>query len=676
VWTFQRFLLTRGAVTPVPIPEESIAVRQRIIIEPLESRIAPAGLVSVKINSITGEISLQGDEEDNSVRISQTGPTSVRIEGLDGTLLGDAALLDIAKVSSISGSFGEGNDTIALMNVSIRALDLGLGGGADSLGAENLSVRGEAKIDFGAGGGAAKFAGSTTSLGSLLIVGEAGDASVSLDAAETKIKGGLEFDGGSSADSLTGDVSTALTIGKGIYFDGNGGIDRLDFVGPGATKIGKSGFGQSLLYSGWDSSEVSVQIRTSRVTLAGEVSVGNAMNSNYLRLGDPLGIVKVGTVSDPQGISFWAGDGDSNFQLFGETVAVAGSIYVSGGTGATKLEALDVGKLTIGRDRIGDSIEVYGGSGADEIRLRGREILIAGGVDTSGRGGMNTLAIEGENVSIGRTRGGISMFVSALGDVVDAERVELKGARVTVKGTMYLDGGEDADVLDLTGIGVLTLHSISFTGHDGDDQVLIGADRMKVSKKVGLHMDDGNDRVEISADGRINGNLVISLNEGNTQRADVSGRLATLQVVGELHITSFDSDFFRAKSTDTIALRNVTAGQSCYMLPGGGNSQVSIDNFFARAGLFIGMSGGNDRVEIETGDGVGPSVFRGTARISLGDGDDILRIGDSTPGGSPADHHARFFRAVEIDGGPGTNVVNADVHTANYFARVPEIVWF
>jgi hypothetical protein len=651
-------------------------VHDCIFIEPLESRVAPAGVVSFDYDPGTGELVLTGDEEANSIVISKTGLKTARIEGLDGTLIGEAAFLDVAKLTSISGTFGGALDSVVLKNLSVSEFDFDLGGAADFFSAENLRVNGETKLDFGAEGAAAVFSGNTTVLGRLVITTGGGDSSVSLNAVETKIRGAVEFEGGSGADSLTGDVASALTIGKGIRFIGNGGIDRLDFAGPGVTTIGKSSFDQSLLYSGWDSSEVSVQIRSQRVTLAGDVVVGHAVDSNYLRLGDPLGTVKVGSASNPRGINFSAGEGDSTFQLFGETVAVAGSIHVSGGTGVTKFEAVDVGKLTIGRDRYGNSIDFYGGSGDDEIQLRARQVLIAGSVDTSGHGGVNTIAIEGETVSIGRARNGISMFIFGYGSELNAERVELKGDRVTVKGTILLEGGEGGDVFDLTGIGVLSLHAINFAGNEGDDQILIEADRIQVSKQVGLSMDDGDDLVTISADGRINGYLFILLHDGATQRAEVSGRLASLQIGGELSISAFDSEYNDAKSADTILLRNLSLGGPCHLFPGAGNSEVSIDNLFARGELFVAMSDGNDTVRIETGDGIGPSLFRKGVKIWLWDGDDILQIGDSTPNTTPANHHARFLVGVEIDGGTGTNSVNADLLAANFFARAPVITAF
>jgi hypothetical protein len=247
---------------------------------------------------------------------------------------------------------------------------------------------------------------------------------------------------------------------------------------------------------------------------------------------------------------------------------------------------------------------------------------------------------------------------------------------VTVKGVISFDGGEGGDVLDLTEVGVLSLHSIGFNGNDGDDQILIEADRMRVWKQVGLSMNDGDDRVKISADGRINGYLLIFLDDGDTQEAEVSGRLANLQIGGNLHFSSLNSEYFTADSADTIALRNVAVGGSCHIFTGAGDSDVSIDDLNVADELWLSTSDGNDTVKIETGVGVGSSIFRKESKIRLWDGDDILQIGNGTAETTPAIHHARFLGGVEIDGGSGTNAVNGDLLTANFFARDPVITGF
>lgn len=49
-------------------------------IEPLESRIAPAGIVTFDYNAGTGELTLTGDTAANQVNVFQTGVGTHRIE--------------------------------------------------------------------------------------------------------------------------------------------------------------------------------------------------------------------------------------------------------------------------------------------------------------------------------------------------------------------------------------------------------------------------------------------------------------------------------------------------------------------------------------------------------------------------------------------------------------------
>ena len=80
-----------------------MSYHSHIHVEPLEDRIAPAGLVTVTYSSVTGVLTLVGDDLDNSLDVVRTGVDTHRIEGLNGTLLtssGGPVPPDIGKLTS------------------------------------------------------------------------------------------------------------------------------------------------------------------------------------------------------------------------------------------------------------------------------------------------------------------------------------------------------------------------------------------------------------------------------------------------------------------------------------------------------------------------------------------------------------------------------------------------
>src|SRR5687768_1208035 len=142
-------------------------MKSPIHIECLDVRIAPAGVVVLDYNAVTGALSLEGDLETNSVSIFKTGAKTFRVEGFDDTIiengngptLGLGAFFDIGKLTSLTVDLGAGDDELFLTNVTLASADLIFGAGNDLLEAENAVVKGTTNLNFGDAGGEAIFGG-------------------------------------------------------------------------------------------------------------------------------------------------------------------------------------------------------------------------------------------------------------------------------------------------------------------------------------------------------------------------------------------------------------------------------------------------------------------------------------------------------------------------------------
>src|SRR4051794_28877250 len=69
-----------------PMRLATLARRPRLVIEPLEARENPSGIVNATLNG--GVLTLAGDDLDNVVEVQQTGPGAFTILGTNTTIQG------------------------------------------------------------------------------------------------------------------------------------------------------------------------------------------------------------------------------------------------------------------------------------------------------------------------------------------------------------------------------------------------------------------------------------------------------------------------------------------------------------------------------------------------------------------------------------------------------------
>jgi len=229
------------------------------MIEPLEARIAPAGVVDVIVKN--GGLTLKtisGDGDEN-LTITSTGPglftidpdaaTTLRVNGMELTAGDPTNVTGIVKAIAIS--LGIGNDTLDFTGNVGGKLTVDLGDGTNTLllrpgsfagdvtvkgGAGNDTVRatpaglfffgGKLSVALGEGANTLALATTTTVARDLLVTSGSGDDQLGIDGGNSFAVGGnLTFKSGKGDDTLTINMGDTLSVGKALSFSSLGGFD-------------------------------------------------------------------------------------------------------------------------------------------------------------------------------------------------------------------------------------------------------------------------------------------------------------------------------------------------------------------------------------------------------------------------------------------------------------------
>jgi hypothetical protein len=240
---------------------------------------------------------------------------------------------------------------------------------------------------------------------------------------------------------------------------------------------------------------------------------------------------------------------------------------------------------------------------------------------------------------------------------------------VKLAGALKFEGGADADYLDLTNLRTGVIGSVDFVGGTGDDRLEVGALNLQVARNLAFTGDDGADAVSVEADGVIKGSVNFSLGGATSgvQSAELrgfAGLLYSLRVMGGLTVDATGE----AATTDFLRITHVSVAKAASLAFGNGVSDVDIDNLNALDTLTIDTRGGADSVRIETDGVYGTSLFKKAATISLGEGDDALRIGEDS-----RNNRVMIMALLTVNGGAGINTAN-NIETDNRFGPAGSVV--
>ncbi len=501
-------------------------------LEPLESRIAPAGVVTVTF--MDGVLTIGGaDGADHSVEVVKTGLNSFRVDGTDtginvvGTNSKDfrgvlkhvqieggagADVLELTNLRPLKSLVFEGNegvDSLTTNNLRTRGVgtvDIALGseaGSVDFTGAKTV-INGELKLDLGGGGTVALRSEATTVRGAVEIIGGEGSDVVTISGGAAHLNRELSFTTGNGDDSFTAE-GKILKVKGAISMLGEGGTNHFTFAAeknefgktnaPGVMDL-KVGTGPgSVSFRG----ESTVLLANLQIDLGAGGGTAN-VNSAVTQVRDGVTIAGgagndavnfEGRASIGKTISFLGGEGDDSLVAKGGLFAVKGLTNVDGGSGASTFE-LNVTKVDL------RALSVTGGTSNDTVRIVADgtisgDVNLQLGLDGTGP---SSVILQSRTDVANRLVFGGALTVDMRGDTVDVLRI----ANIQVAKDLVAQTGENVSTVDLSRVNV----KANLTLRTGSGADVINLDNLS-TRDFSVDTESGADELRIERSGLYTG---------------------------------------------------------------------------------------------------------------------------------------------------------------------------
>lgn len=361
------------------------------LIEPLESRIAPAAVVTVDLTN--GKLTLTGDNGDATVTLTAPDSThSVLSAGTDttftmGTSTGLTSL-PLGVFKSLSATFGTGVDTF-----TVAGSDFG----------------GDVSIDLGTGVSNSLTLDSITAKGGLTVKAGAGDDTVTVQGSGAQVKGAASFDlgdAGTNGNVLTVG-GTSFLVGKDFTYTGGAQEDSIAL----STLVGIKGSATLTLGTG----DATVSAFGAGLAVGKKLSIeakdegaGANPTTDPAKRANIFLITPSLAVGGDVDIKTGAGEDQVTFGTVGGKSAIRGKFSVAAGDGQDNVIAFLYGGNA-------KSVKIDGGDGANTLgfALAGAS---AGKVDIVG--GKDADQVYG--IFIGAKAGDVTYDLGDAVDIVDA----------------------------------------------------------------------------------------------------------------------------------------------------------------------------------------------------------------------------------------------------------------
>lgn len=653
--------------------------RHHHTIEALESRIAPAGLITATLDAAGTLTLLANDGLDHSIHVFNTGLNTYRVEGDAGTSTsigtnGNPFTDILGKVTSVIFTGGAGADSLTTTNLlTLKTLTFSGDAGSDTLHTFNLTTTAGVTVNLGPDGGGVTFDGVTKIGGDATVNYGADGGSTTFFGTSATVKGAVVLNGGAGAD-LLGVSANANVFGKGVKFTGGAGQNQLTIDGV-ATTLGKGLTGNALEFTGSDDGNILSVIGTSFsakgnvLFTAGAGSDSMALNPVFLKVDGSLTADVGGGVDDLEisplvgaikgAVTLKLGEGDGNsVRIEPQTLALGSSLTVTGGLLGDSFAINDGASVSIKGPAL---IDLGGGTGADFVNLTSTTLTFGSSL-TVKDSAASSLSVNSDAIFLSVK--GLLDVESGSGDSV----VQVSAKQMTV-GALTVKTGVGLDLAQFLGVKLTVGGSVSVDTGLATDFVDFGYDKVAINGGVSILTGDGSDGASFFADGVVKGDVLIDLGTGSdgASSADIggtSGIAGNLKIGGKLTIASATTG---AANSEELTVKEITVGKAVLINLGVVDSVVTIDNLIAKDTFTLNTGAGKDEVNIEQGTLFGPSVFSKAVTINLGDGDDTFRMGISSAAGSSS--FAKFLAAVTVDGGADTDASNDFLNPAtNFFA--------
>ncbi len=474
------------------------------VLESLESRLAPAGLVSLTL-SASGALTITGDADHNQFTITENaGMWSVAdlSGGLTKFSLNGSAAQDTASFAapvSVAAKLGAGNDDMTLVNTTInKTFSVDTGDGNDVVDFTSARFIGTSTVamgngdDYFTGGGDLFFGkGLSVTLGKGANTFDinadtlVSNGNISATAGGTVLEG-QAFLFQTGAGQINGGLTLRTTTGS--FTDFNIGLEAADSLVVTKAMTLQSVGGEDV------------------VTLVGDLTVGGLL---AMRLGNGNNSV-VTTDADQlssYGLTYVGGTGDDTFVLEAREVIVTGSFSFSAGAGTNKLDLFTSEYLGVTK-----ALTYTGGIGQDTMIVDGPEVYVGGVVGMAASNGTNVFAIDAVLGDLGGVK-----FTGGTGyDLVDIGQPDGNSTLIEVFGAVSISTGagrSDIQILRADIRGNLSIASAVALGVDDEVRLFDSDFRGTVS----VNLTGGADSYVEVRDGIFDRNVTISTGNGNDE---------------------------------------------------------------------------------------------------------------------------------------------------------------
>ncbi len=510
------------------------------VLEHLESKIAPAGVVNLTLAN--GVLTITGDGGANQLLFTMTGDHSWSVSDnvgaqdteikLNGVSQGFTAT--IPAPASVKGNLGGGNDEFAFIMAGISgSLALSGGDGDDKLTLNQAFIGDSATFDGGAGVDLL-FTDELTISGDLNLKGGTGTDGFSLK----RLTAGKNVNIDMGTGSLQGELTTDSQIAGNVKITGATSASELAFVG----------------------------VKGANVLIQGGLTISIGSGVSELFLGG--GLADSVTVSGLTKLT--AGNADSGLILRGSVLLHGGLNYAAGG-GVNLLITSDLVTLRTG------AFTYTGGSGDDQLTLAGNDILL---------GTTNVTLGDGANFFKVTTTGqavinGSATLTAGKGN----DDIEFTSNSVKITGLLKVTGGAGSNHLYVQPTSGGTIGSLAFLGGSGDDSLRLNsaaaADELAFIGAVNATMAAGNVS-EVTLD---KSRLLGVFNVSSTALTTETFRMEDTLVSGAVSLK------INGSANASVRLDDVSLASSILIETGAGNDGVTFDNTAAgstRTSVFAG----------------------------------------------------------------------------------------
>jgi hypothetical protein len=659
------------------------------IVEILENRIAPAGIVTVAYSPTNGELTLTGDLLDNSIFIFEFGPNQHRVAGAPGTLLGPDSLefMDVGKITNLIFTGSSGEDELTLFQLkTLTSVTFDGGSGDDSFNCDDGIIKGFATFNGGSGDNSYGLSDSIIA-GNLTVNETTGGGDLSFTG-NIAIGGSLLFNGGGGVNKIRSTFGS-ISIGKGLQMNGGLGSTEIELQ-VSDLKIGKLPTGESILINGGAGID-HLELNEGAITFAGAVRMIGGTGVSNLLFNNSTSPIKIGKLASGNSIYFESGAEADSFSIAGASIVAAGGIeIIAGGGNNDAILGGGNGRISLGKMQSGYSLRYTGGSGGDSMHINGSAIVFAGGIDFSGFSSLNELTINNVNgvAKIGKSAAGES--IQFAGGSGNNSFTASSSSLVLAGGVDFAATGDNSRVTfgpsgRLTIGKLISGHSIKFNGGTVVSELTMDVDIFAAAG--GIEFSAGNGENALNVGGFEGSAKIGKLSTGESIRyvgSSGGDRVvispSVVNLAGGLDFAGGSGsnilDIEPGSRVRTIKIGAMPSGQSINYLGGSADDQLVVGGRLASKGSVEMIGGGGENLLLLSpqGGSIGKSLTGTSVRMTGGAAGDLLVLNASTvagdvilDGGDGNDDLQMFGRSVKVsgnvtyEGGPGANRASINV---------------